>query len=69
LLRHTFLPFFGLSSPAYGRKKHGSRTETAQKRFSHFGCAKTMMAEIAADCSMSPGYLYRHSLSSAANPS
>ena len=31
----------------------------AHKRFSHFGYAKTTMAEVAADCSMSPGNLYR----------
>jgi AcrR family transcriptional regulator len=31
----------------------------ARKRFSHFGYAKTTMAEVAADCSMSPGNLYR----------
>ncbi|MBI1328996.1 MAG: TetR family transcriptional regulator [Alphaproteobacteria bacterium] len=33
--------------------------EAAKKRFSHFGYGKTTMAEIAADCSMSPGNLYR----------
>lgn len=33
--------------------------DAAQKRFSHFGYAKTTMAEIAGDCSMSPGNLYR----------
>ncbi|HEY1612224.1 MAG TPA: TetR/AcrR family transcriptional regulator [Rhizomicrobium sp.] len=33
--------------------------EAAKKRFSHFGYAKTTMAEVAADCSMSPGNLYR----------
>jgi AcrR family transcriptional regulator len=31
----------------------------ARKRFSHFGYAKTTMAEVAADCGMSPGNLYR----------
>jgi AcrR family transcriptional regulator len=31
----------------------------AKKRFSHFGYAKTTMAEVANDCSMSPGNLYR----------
>jgi AcrR family transcriptional regulator len=31
----------------------------AGKRFSHFGYAKTTMAEVATDCSMSPGNLYR----------
>ncbi len=33
--------------------------DAAKKRFSHFGYGKTTMAEIAADCSMSPGNLYR----------
>jgi AcrR family transcriptional regulator len=33
--------------------------DAAEKRFSHFGYAKTTMAEIATDCSMSPGNLYR----------
>jgi AcrR family transcriptional regulator len=33
--------------------------QAAKKRFSHFGYAKTTMAEIATDCTMSPGNLYR----------
>lgn len=33
--------------------------EAAKKRFSHFGYTKTTMAEVATDCSMSPGNLYR----------
>src|SRR5277367_5917304 len=33
--------------------------EAAKKRFSHFGYGKTTMAEVAGDCSMSPGNLYR----------
>src|SRR5580693_7690008 len=33
--------------------------DAAKKRFSHFGYAKTTMAEVATDCSMSPGNLYR----------
>lgn len=33
--------------------------EAAKKRFSHFGYAKTTMAEVANDCAMSPGNLYR----------
>ena len=37
----------------------GQIVEAAKKRFSHFGYAKTTMAEVAADCSMSPGNLYR----------
>jgi len=28
--------------------------DAAKKRFSHFGYAKTTMAEVAADCAMSP---------------
>jgi AcrR family transcriptional regulator len=31
----------------------------ARKRFQHFGYGKTSMAEIAGDCGMSPGNLYR----------
>ena len=31
----------------------------AKKRFAHFGYGKTCMAEIAGDCGMSPGNLYR----------
>ncbi len=31
----------------------------AKTRFSHYGYGKTTMAEIAADCAMSPGNLYR----------
>jgi AcrR family transcriptional regulator len=33
--------------------------EAAKKRFSHFGYTKTTMAEVATDCCMSPGNLYR----------
>jgi len=33
--------------------------QAAKKRFSHFGYAKTTMAEVATDCCMSPGNLYR----------
>jgi AcrR family transcriptional regulator len=33
--------------------------DAAKKRFSHFGYAKTTMAEVASDCAMSPGNLYR----------
>ncbi len=46
--------------------KDGVKTETrgqimeaAKRRFSHFGYGKTTMAEVAADCAMSPGNLYR----------
>lgn len=34
--------------------------DAAGKRFKHYGYAKTSMAEIAADLSMSPGNLYRY---------
>ena len=34
--------------------------EAAEKRFKHYGYAKTSMAEIAADLGMSPGNLYRY---------
>jgi AcrR family transcriptional regulator len=34
--------------------------EAAHKRFVHYGYAKTTMAEIAADLTMSPGNLYRY---------
>lgn len=37
----------------------GQILEAAKKRFSHFGYGKTTMAEVAADCAMSPGNLYR----------
>ncbi|HJW40018.1 MAG TPA: helix-turn-helix domain-containing protein, partial [Rhizomicrobium sp.] len=33
--------------------------DAAKKRFSHFGYSKTTMAEVASDCAMSPGNLYR----------
>lgn len=33
--------------------------EAAKCRFSHFGYGKTTMAEVAGDCDMSPGNLYR----------
>ncbi len=33
--------------------------DAAKKRFSHFGYGKTTMAEVATDCRMSPGNLYR----------
>src|SRR3954462_1111593 len=33
--------------------------EAAKSRFSHFGYGKTTMAEVASDCGMSPGNLYR----------
>lgn len=33
--------------------------EAAKKRFTHYGYAKTTMADLALDCDMSPGNLYR----------
>jgi AcrR family transcriptional regulator len=38
----------------------GNILEAAKKRFLHYGYAKTTMAEIAGDCNMSPGNLYRY---------
>jgi AcrR family transcriptional regulator len=38
----------------------GNILEAAKKRFLHYGYAKTTMAEIASDCNMSPGNLYRY---------
>ncbi len=34
--------------------------EAARKRFFHYGYGKTTMAEVARDCGMSPGNLYRY---------
>jgi len=34
--------------------------EAAKHRFSHYGYGKTTMSEIAQDCNMSPGNLYRY---------
>ena len=34
--------------------------EAAKERFDHFGYGKTTMAELARDCKMSPGNLYRY---------
>lgn len=34
--------------------------EAAKERFRHYGYAKTTMAEVASDCNMSPGNLYRY---------
>ncbi len=34
--------------------------EAATARFSHYGYGKTTMAEIAGDCAMSPGNIYRY---------
>jgi AcrR family transcriptional regulator len=38
----------------------GNILAAAKKRFVHYGYAKTTMAEIASDCNMSPGNLYRY---------
>lgn len=38
----------------------GRIIEAAAKRLQHYGYGKTCMAEIAADCDMSPGNLYRY---------
>lgn len=38
----------------------GQIVEAARKRFKHYGYGKTTMAELAADCNMSPGNLYRY---------
>jgi AcrR family transcriptional regulator len=34
--------------------------EAARERFAHYGYGKTTMAEVAGDCNMSPGNLYRY---------
>lgn len=34
--------------------------EAAKKRFTHYGYGKTTMADLACDCAMSPGNLYRY---------
>ncbi len=34
--------------------------EAARERFAHYGYGKTTMAEVAGDCKMSPGNLYRY---------
>jgi AcrR family transcriptional regulator len=34
--------------------------EAAKKRFAHYGYGKTTMADLALDCDMSPGNLYRY---------
>lgn len=40
-------------------KTRGCILEAAMARIKHYGYGKTTMAEIAADCSMSPGNIYR----------
>lgn len=39
---------------------HQKIIEAAKRRFTHYGYSKTTMAELAADCEMSPGNLYRY---------
>lgn len=39
---------------------HQKIIEAAKRRFTHYGYTKTTMAELAADCEMSPGNLYRY---------
>ncbi len=45
-------------APAKGDVRNQIVT-AAKSRFSHFGYGKTTMAEVATDCGMSPGNLYR----------
>lgn len=39
---------------------HQKIIEAAKRRFRHYGYTKTTMAELAVDCEMSPGNLYRY---------
>lgn len=39
---------------------HQKIIEAAKRRFRHYGYTKTTMAELAVDCDMSPGNLYRY---------
>ena len=39
---------------------HEKIIPAAKRRFTHYGYTKTTMAELAADCEMSPGNLYRY---------
>ncbi|MBX3491909.1 MAG: TetR/AcrR family transcriptional regulator [Parvibaculum sp.] len=39
---------------------HEKIIQAAKRRFTHYGYSKTTMAELAADCEMSPGNLYRY---------
>lgn len=39
---------------------HQKILEAAKRRFMHYGYGKTTMAELAVDCDMSPGNLYRY---------
>ncbi|MBX3489658.1 TetR/AcrR family transcriptional regulator [Parvibaculum sp.] len=39
---------------------HEKIIQAAKRRFTHYGYGKTTMAELAADCEMSPGNLYRY---------
>ena len=39
---------------------HQKIIAAAKRRFTHYGYTKTTMAELAVDCDMSPGNLYRY---------
>ena len=39
---------------------HQKIIDAAKRRFMHYGYTKTTMAELASDCEMSPGNLYRY---------
>lgn len=39
---------------------HDKIVAAARERFAHYGYGKTTMAELASDCNMSPGNLYRY---------
>jgi hypothetical protein len=39
---------------------HQKILDAAKRRFMHYGYSKTTMAELAVDCDMSPGNLYRY---------
>lgn len=54
LERHTI---FCMNAPDNTRQKI---IEAAKSRFAHYGYGKTTMADVAEDCAMSPGNLYRY---------
>ncbi len=43
----------------YARKTRARILAAAERRFKHYGCAKTSMVDIASDCAMSHANLYR----------
>ena len=51
------LTIFFMSAPDDTRQKI---IEAARERFAHYGYGKTTMADVAEDCAMSPGNLYRY---------